>query len=217
MGLPKGASVAFSYYIGKILMLSEQFAESEQYLVEALANSHPDAELSRRKIFEILIPVRIRLGRLPSADLLDKYQLDVFNTIVESIKKGNLSLFDKTMNDPNFRAQMLESSTLLTIEKSRMLVYRQLCKLTANYWAEHCAKNKPLGEQSHIVRLGLFEAALKWQMESQMLADGIGDITTDDIIYILANLKQNGLFKGYVALELKKVVLHKSQAFPVPR
>eukprot|EP00388_Colpodella_angusta_P003751 GDKJ01013001.1.p1 GENE.GDKJ01013001.1~~GDKJ01013001.1.p1 ORF type:complete len:413 (-),score=74.48 GDKJ01013001.1:59-1297(-) len=211
-GLPTGAVVSFNFYLGKIQMITENFAEADKRLSEALRLTRSDSLVSRKRILEILIPVKIRMGRLPSKTLLDELGNEGYIDIVESVKNGNVKLFDRTVRDHKFRAEMLKSSTLLVIEKCRMLVYRQLFKLTSDFWAKYVSENPACGGQGHIVKLGLFEQALKWQMEGEQQID------STDLIYIFANLKQNNMFKGYIALESQRVVLLKNgEAFPIPK
>ncbi|VDN32232.1 unnamed protein product [Gongylonema pulchrum] len=103
---------------------------------------------------------------MPSSDLLKRYQLEQFASVVESVKDGNLKKLDETLvkNERFF----VECGIFLMLEKLKIIAFRNLFKKVACI----CATNQ--------IPYDAFICALRWL--------GIGDLDEDELECILANL-----------------------------
>ncbi|KAL8273506.1 hypothetical protein Esti_002572 [Eimeria stiedai] len=196
---PRGPMVNFRYYLGRLYMQQEQFDQSECELVWAFSNCPPSRLSVRRNILECLVATRLRMGKLPSAELLEKYQMKHYLGIISAMKTGNLSLFDKTLEENE--SVLIKHGTILCVERLRFIVFRTLMKRMKDWWAK-----SGLATKANIVPIAVFTAAVKWQ--SDELFDD------DEMACISANLIRMGFIKGYISWEHMVIVYSNQEPFP---
>jgi len=85
--------VTYKYYVGRIFLFEDQYEAAEESLNYALQHCHRSALHNKRCILRYLVPVQLYRGRLPSAKLLEKYNLNEFLPIVEGVRTGDLKTF----------------------------------------------------------------------------------------------------------------------------
>jgi len=90
--LLKAISVTFFFYWGKHCVFNQSLKEADEKLSWAFKNCPAKSRGNRRKILLYLVPCKLRLGILPTEDLLTTYGLVMFVDIVRAIKEGNLPL-----------------------------------------------------------------------------------------------------------------------------
>ncbi|CAE7553655.1 PCID2, partial [Symbiodinium necroappetens] len=73
-----------------------------------------------------LVPCKLRLGVLPTQELLHKYDLDVFFDVVRAIKEGNVQLFTQRMQE--LSADLIKMGTYLLMMRLKFMVLRNLTK-----------------------------------------------------------------------------------------
>ncbi|EPR62542.1 PCI domain-containing protein [Toxoplasma gondii TgCatPRC2] len=197
--VPRGPIVNFRYYLGKLYMQQEQFEQAEAELVWAFTHC-PEANINvRRNILECLIPVRLRMGKVPPLELLRKYRMEHYVQIISSMKTGNVSSFDKTMEI--HERILINHGTILCVERIKFIVYRTLMKHVKEWWLKSGLASKP-----NIVPISAFSTALKWQSDS--LFDD------DEMACISANLIRMGYIKGYISWEHMVIVFSNQNPFP---
>merc|ERR1719502_777994 len=84
--LPKAIAVTFFFYWGKHCVFDHSLRDADEKLTWAFSHAPPKAISQRRKILLYLVPCRLRLGVLPTEELLTKYKLDLFVDIVRAIR-----------------------------------------------------------------------------------------------------------------------------------
>merc|ERR1719171_168118 len=136
--LPKAIAVTFFFYWGKHLVFDHCLREADEKLTWAFSNSPTSARSQRRKILLYLVPCKLRLGVLPTQDLLVKYSLDMFVDIVRALREGNLRLFTEKMEE--HAADFIKMGTYLLMMKLKFTVYRNLCR------GVHCEVRRTLGD-----------------------------------------------------------------------
>ncbi|KAL8451323.1 hypothetical protein Emed_002051 [Eimeria media] len=119
-----------------------------------------------RNILECLVATRLRMGKLPSAELLEKYQIYTTDYVLEE----NESV-------------LIKHGTILCVERLRFIVFRTLMKRMKDWWAKSGLATKP-----NIVPISVFTAAIKWQ------SDDLFD--DDEMACISANLIRMGYIKS---------------------
>ena len=62
-----GQIVTYRYYVGRMALFEDQYAEAESHLEFAFNNCHKDAIHNKKCILRYLIPVKLYRGRLPAA------------------------------------------------------------------------------------------------------------------------------------------------------
>ncbi|XP_026194152.1 PCI domain-containing protein 2 [Cyclospora cayetanensis] len=196
---PRGPMVNFRYYLGRLYMQQEQFEQSESELVWAFSNCPSLKMRVRRNILECLVAARLRLGKLPSAALLQKYQMAHYLGIIKAMKTGNLSLFDKAMEENE--SIFIKHGTILCIERLKFIVFRTMMKRMKEWWVK-----SGLASKANIVPIQVFTAAIKWQ------TDDLFD--DDEMACISANLIRMGYIKGYISWEHMVIVFSNQEPFP---
>ena len=62
-----GQMVTYRYYVGRLNLFEDQYADAEENLEFAFTNCHKNAVHNKKCILHYLIPVKLFRGRLPSA------------------------------------------------------------------------------------------------------------------------------------------------------
>ena len=62
-----GQLVTYRYYVGRLNLFEDQYAEAESHLQYAFTHCHKNAIHNKKCILHYLIPVKLYRGRLPSA------------------------------------------------------------------------------------------------------------------------------------------------------
>ncbi|MCP9264889.1 PCI domain-containing protein 2 [Dirofilaria immitis] len=77
--------VTYKYYLGRKAMFDSDLSLSEESLSYAFRNCPSHCARNKRLILIYLIPVKMFLGHMPSVELLKRYELQQFATVVESV------------------------------------------------------------------------------------------------------------------------------------
>lgn len=71
-----GQMVTYRYYVGRLNLFEDQYADAEKNLEYAFQNCHKNAIHNKKCILRYLVPVKLYRGRLPSADCKCHWMLD---------------------------------------------------------------------------------------------------------------------------------------------
>jgi len=126
---PLSVVVTFKYYLGRRAMFQDMYGEANDALSFAFENCHSGVEYqrNRRRILEMLIPVRLLLGDLPSPALLDEYGFSqLYGGIVRGVQFGDVRAYRGAM-EANMSA-FVRSGVYLTLDKLQLIVVRTLIK-----------------------------------------------------------------------------------------
>uniref|UniRef100_A0A915PKL6 PCI domain-containing protein 2 homolog n=1 Tax=Setaria digitata TaxID=48799 RepID=A0A915PKL6_9BILA len=184
--------VTYKYYLGRKAMFDSDLSLSEKSLSYAFRNCPSHCARNKRLILIYLVPVKMFLGHMPSIDLLKRYQLQQFATVVESVKDGNLKKLDETLmaNERFF----VECGIFLMLEKLKIIAFRNLFKKVTRIYG------------TNQISYDAFMCAIRWL--------GIEDMDEDELECILANLIVEKKIKGYLSHMHKKLVISKQNPFP---
>ncbi|XVE97995.1 hypothetical protein REPUB_Repub03eG0067200 [Reevesia pubescens] len=171
--------------------------KADHKLSYALTHCNPLREANIRMILKCLIPVKLSLGILPKAWLLEKYNLLEYSNVVQALKRGDLRLLRHALQE--HEDQFLRSGVYLVLEKLELQVYQRLVKKI--YFIQ---KQKD-PSKAHQLKLEVIVKALKW-LEM--------DMDLDEVECIMTTLIYKNLVKGYFAHKSKVVVLSKQDPFP---
>ncbi|XP_022754892.1 enhanced ethylene response protein 5-like [Durio zibethinus] len=194
---PRRDKVTYMYYTGRLEVFNENFPAAEHKLSYALTHCNPLREANIRMILKYLIPVKLSLGILPKAWLLEKYNLLEYSNVVQALKRGDLRLLRHALQE--HEDQFLRSGVYLVLEKLELQVYQRLVKKI--YFIQ---KQKD-PSKAHQLKLDVIVKALKW-LEM--------DMDLDEVECIMTILIYKNLVKGYFAHKSKVVVLSKQDPFP---
>jgi len=126
---PKAQVVTLKYYMGRLNMFEDKYAEAEADLGYAFQYCHagPEYHGQRRRILEALIPVRLTLGILPSQRLLEEYGFTrQYSGIVSGLREGNIPAYRNAL-EQNLEA-LIKCGVYLTLDKLQLLVLRTVIK-----------------------------------------------------------------------------------------
>jgi len=150
---------------------------------------------NRRLVLEYLIPCNILLGNLPSPAMLEQYRLYRFRDIVRAIRVGDVRLFTSELE--KHAEAFIQVGTYLLVEKSKLLVYRTLCRRVHGILKEQTGGK-------HQLDLAAFEKVFAWHE----------DMDADEVACVLSNLIFQGAMKAYISNEHRKIVFSKDKPFP---
>jgi len=197
--LPKAISVTFFFYWGKHCVFTHNLKDADEKLTWAFNNCPPKSKFNRRKILLYLVPCKLRLGVLPTQELLHSHDLVIFVDIVRAIREGNAQLFTAKMEE--HAADFIKMGTYLIMMKLKFTVLRSLTR------GIHREVRRNLGENAaHKLDLGPFEHVFHWQ-------DGCD---ADETACVISNLIYQNAVKGYLSHEHRKIVFAKDMPFPPP-
>lgn len=192
--LPIAHRVTFNFFVGRLALLDAEYTKAEELLEFCLQHCNIRAKQNRRRILINLIPVKMLLGRSPSQELLEKYDLaEHFSKIVQAVREGSIQLLHTALSE--HEDFFIANSIYLVLEKLTGVVYRNLFKRVAHAAAPETK-----------LSLDWFKLALELQ--------GVTEIELDEIECVLCNLIHQGLVKGYISHQHRKLVVSKGVAFP---
>ncbi|OVA08449.1 Proteasome component (PCI) domain [Macleaya cordata] len=194
---PVRDKVTYMYYTGRLEVYNENFLAADQKLAYALIHCNPRSQANIRMILKYLIPVKLSIGILPNSWLLEKYNLVEYHNVVQALKKGDLRLLRRALQEHEDR--FLRSGVYLVLEKLELQVYQRLVKKI------YIIQKQRDPSKAHQVKLDVIVKALKW-LEIEM--------DVDEVECIMAILIYKNLVKGYFAHKSKVVVLSKQDPFP---
>ncbi|XP_052727450.1 enhanced ethylene response protein 5 isoform X2 [Vigna angularis] len=194
---PKRDKVTYMYYTGRLEVFNENFSAADYKLSYALKYCNPQSTANIRMILKHLIPVKLSIGILPKSSLLEKYNLLEYINIVQALRRGDLRLLRRALQDHEDR--FLRSGVYLVLEKLELQVYQRLVKKI------YIIQKQKDPNRAHQVKLDVIVKALKW-LEI--------DMDVDEVECIMAILIFKNLMKGYFAHKSKVVVLSKQDPFP---
>eukprot|EP00921_Rhytidocystis_pertsovi_P024971 GHVQ01040235.1.p1 GENE.GHVQ01040235.1~~GHVQ01040235.1.p1 ORF type:complete len:330 (+),score=26.60 GHVQ01040235.1:424-1413(+) len=198
--VPRSPMVSFRFYLGKLYMQQDAFEKAEQELVWAFSKSSSHSISMRRNILECLVAVRLRMGMIPSNELLIKYKMHHYVDIVAAVCKGDINRFDKAME--THARLLVHHGTILCLERVKFIVYRTLMRHVKEWWVKHSG----LCTKPNIVPIAVFAAGVKWQ------SDDLFD--EQEMACIGANLIRTGYVKGYISWEHMVIVFSSLDPFP---
>jgi len=196
--LPKAISVTFYFFWGKHCVFNHDLREADEKLSWAFNHCPPKNKGNRRRILLYLIPCKMRLGVLPTQELLKSHGLDMFVDIVKAIREGNAKLFTEKMEE--YTSDFIKMGTYILMMKLKFMVMRNLCK------GVHHEIRRKQGDKAVKLDLQPFEHIFHWQ----------DDCDADETACVLSNLIHQGAVKGYLSHEHRKLVFAKDLPFPPP-
>lgn len=91
----KSNQITYHYYIGRILMFTEQYTEGVEHLEFAFIHCHNDYFNNKRyiciyyiliyiyrRILKYLIPMQLMIGRMINLQLVEQYKLNNVNILI---------------------------------------------------------------------------------------------------------------------------------------
>jgi hypothetical protein len=190
---PLSQRVTYNYYLGVKTLFDLRISEAEKLLDFVFANCHPGSRKNIRLTLIFLIPIKMLLGRMPSRQLLVKYDLCQFDDIKRAVVSGRVGDLDKAiLTHSNF---LWRYGIYLIIERLRPITLRNLIKKVAKLM------------DSHLVEIQMVLEAVRMVQPDEHVA-------LEEVHCILSNLIYEGKIKGYLSIAHQKLVLSKTNPFP---
>jgi hypothetical protein len=190
---PLSERVTYNYYLGVKTLFDLRISEAEKLLEFVFANCHPGSRKNIRLTLIFLIPIKMLLGRMPSRQLLVKYDLCQFDDIKRAVVSGRVGDLDKAIA---MHSDFLwRYGIYLIIERLRPITLRNLIKKVAKL------------ADSHLVEIQSVLAAVRMVQPDE-------DVALEEVHCILSNLIYEGKIKGYLSIAHQKLVLSKTNPFP---
>ncbi|KAF9386598.1 hypothetical protein BGX21_000742 [Mortierella sp. AD011] len=208
---PMSQQVTHRYYLGRYLLYQLDLRRSEKHLKFAFNNcpgpSQDETEnmvtfKNSRLALLYLTACRLCLGRMPSLQLLQAYNLDTyFQPLITAVKSGDLSLLQRSLSSPELMSWFVRKEIYFLLkEKLAVLCWRSLIRRTC------LVSRRPTEPQMRVQLEALLSVA------RALTKDDTYDIF--DVECITASLLDQGYIKGYIHSQKKILVLGKSNPFP---
>ncbi|KAH6779074.1 proteasome family protein [Perilla frutescens var. hirtella] len=194
---PVRDKVTYMYYTGRLEVYNENFPAADHKLSYALTHCSTKKEANIRMILKYLVPVKLSIGILPTALLLEKFNLNEYADVVLALKRGDLRLLRHALEEHEDR--FLRSGVYLVLEKLELQVYQRLVKKI------YIIQKQKDPNKAHQIKLDVIVKALRW-LEI--------DMDVDEVECIMSILIYKNLVKGYFAHKSKVAVLSKQDPFP---
>lgn len=185
--------LTYNYYLGVKTLFDLRIPEAEKLLDFVFENCHPDSRKNIRLTLIFLIPIKMLLGRMPTKELMDKYDLNQFDAVKRAVIAGNVGDLDQAIE--NHSDFFWRYGIYLIIERLRPITLRNLFKKVSK-----CAKN-------HLVDMDLILKAVRLVQPGE-------DIKMEEVHCMLSKLIYEGRIKGYLSIGHQKLVLSKTNPFP---
>ncbi|KAF1800020.1 hypothetical protein V8B55DRAFT_1368060 [Mucor lusitanicus] len=190
----KSDRVTFRYYLGRLYFLEEDYAKAEHELDLAFKECTTRQSKNKELILQILLPVKLMRGILPTASLFQKFPRarQIYSQLANSIKMGDVKAFNVALT--NSESRLIRQGTYFAIEKAESIAIRQLFRKV--YLV--------LGQNTRIP-IQTFQKALEFE--------GL-NVEIEEAEWMLANMIYKGYMKGYLSHEKMFLVLSKDNPFP---
>lgn len=184
--------ITYRYYVGRKAMFDSDYKAADEYLTYAFENCHKQSQKNKRLILIYLVPVKMLLGFIPSKQVLEKYDVIQLWDLVQAVCQGNLKLFDELME--KHEEFFIKCGIYLIVDKLKIIAYRNLFRKVY------------LILNTHQIPVDALQTAL--------VSLGQTDVDLDETQCIVANLIYEGMIKGYISHQHRKVVVSKQNPFP---
>lgn len=195
---PRAHVVTFSYYMGRLAFLDEDYVRADAELSRALALAPRTAHRQIERILVYLVPVRALRAQHPTQALLDAYPRigAAYGPLLHACTQGNVHAFDAALHAAEHERALVRVGVYLAWERARDVC---LTRLVRRVWRAEGRETR--------VRLAPMAAALTWL---ECAADAPG------AEWLVATQIARGRIKGYIAHERQVMVLSASDPFPHP-
>jgi len=190
---PVADLVTYKYFLGRLSLLNSQFSRAERELSFAFEHCPARSFKNKRLILRYLVPVRMAMGRFPSAKLLQKYQLPYLAPVCRAVHRGDIKAFETEL--ATYQQLFIRHGSYLLVERSKMIAYRNFFRRVLDLHPEGTTK----------LDIRRFKRCFG--------ATGV-ELDVDEIECVLANLIYSGYIKGYISHQHSKLVVSKGVAFP---
>lgn len=187
---PRSQQVTYRFYCGRLALSSGNLAAANEHLSYAAKHCHRSSKHNAQLIMRYLVPVRMSLGQLPLARLLEKHGLAEYAELSQAMREGDVRTFVRAKD--TFQLQYIKIGVFLLIERLTLVVYRRLLqRLRLVLGSKH-------------LPLPAIECAFK--------SSGV-DFTQEEVHCIVARLVTEKLMKCQISLS-SNIVLMPEHAFP---
>ncbi|KAG2220962.1 hypothetical protein INT45_006495 [Circinella minor] len=191
---PISQQVTHRYYLGRFSFYKQQLIVAENHFQFAFQHCPIHSWHNKRLILKFLIPTRIIMGKLPSMELLEKYNLkNPYAYLKQTIKRGDIRQFNIIM-DQNYHFFTCTWSYLLLKARCPILLWRSCLRRIQS-------------EEDRIM-------SFKICFDGLLAAGEQNDLDFYDTENILVSLISQGYLRGYLHHQLQQVVLSKVNPFP---
>lgn len=189
---PVSEKVTYNYFLGMRSMYESDYKKAEAELEYSFLHCSKKSFKNKRLILIFLIPVKMILGHMPKESILEKYNLQIFSPVIQSVKEGNIRSFDASLKSGS--VFFWKFGVFLILEKLRNILYRNIFK-----------------------KIYLILNSIRIPMETfKVILEKLQDkpISMDEVHCIVANLIYDNRIRGYISLQHQKLVVSKQNPFP---
>ena len=211
---PARDGVTFSYHLGKFAVIRGRFRDASYHLgfaakltqaAQRFATNHGNlhmatvARANLRRIWRLLVPVKMVLGQVPSPAFLTHHGLEsAYGEVRDAVKRGRVGTLRNLLERHKLR--FAAWGTLFALERLEPIAFRNLVRLV--HVAADASTRLPISSIETAMRLVECEPR---------------DCASGQAASHLALLVELGLVRGYLSHEHQMLVLSEKNAFPPVR
>jgi len=202
---PRSQLVEYRYFLGRFYLDRAQQVKAYNYLKWSFDNALSSSS-NKRRILQILIPTSILLGRFPTLQLLQQYNLaEIYWPLVRAMKSGNYGQYMQHL-EGEYKPWFYKNRLLIFLKtRSQIVLFRQIFVKT---W-------KAL-DHSDILPFKMIRRAL--ELSTQADPEGFYKQVDDRDFLITENIAisliSQGFIKGNIFTRSELIKLKASGAFP---
>ena len=189
----KSYQVTYYYYVGKLKVYEGQHEEAARCLEKAFELCHSRFRAHKLKIFRLLVPFKMILGKFPSPSLLNQFNLTEFLGLIQAVKQGNLKAFEEEKKKN--RRLWVKRGIYFLLDNVELVLLRRICKIV---WLLN--GKKTIIPTEHFQKAFNLRSTYKYDLHETEC--------------IIGNLIMKGFIRGVVYPEQKKAVFPAENAFP---
>jgi len=190
-GCPLDQLACHYFLVGRVKVVSCQINESREFLLKSFHHIPPTSIANRRLVLAYLIPVQLSFGEIPSEELIMKYNLGMFVDIINSVKWGDINLFENAFTKNQILFIKLGIFDLLM--KIRNIIILRILTIVH----DHVFDNT--------IPITIFQAALSIHREYSL----------SEATSIAATLIYEKLINGYIDQSAHEIKLKANDPFPI--
>ncbi|KAJ3261749.1 hypothetical protein HK103_004700 [Boothiomyces macroporosus] len=199
----KSDQVTFNYYVGRLYIYFHKFDKADKVLSLAMDNCLPSHYHNKQSILKYLVVARVVRGKLPSPQLLQKYQLHTYYIpLINALVKGDITHYQMEL-DLQRNYFMKNGFYMILKHRVTCLLYRSLIQRIFS-----CLQSISSTPTTNLPIDMFFQVILNLKIE---------ELTFSDVESIFVSLIDQGFIKGYLSPDRKIIVFRKSgDTFPSP-
>ncbi len=198
--IPQSDLVTYYYYSGRLGLYELKIIDAQRIFSNAFDICHIAHKPNLKLLLEYLIPLNLFFGKIPSLQILEKYELKGYSDIIQAYKRGDINKFEEALN--SLEERLIQLGTFLIVDKLRGFVFRNLIRIVYKVFEEELSQSK----------FAVISIELLYNVLRNVFGYDYYDL--EELELYLNSVIYKGLIAGYIHSKNKVIVFSKKNPFP---